>query len=137
MILERLWHDIVTANIPVVKTAIGDLCQEFESQTFFKPNPYIGNTGKFVIYVPSQGNVYLKIYNLAGDRVYSKNFTGLAGDSYVNCDGACGPDDGFLWDKKNSAGKTVAPGVYIAVLRYEATGGAKDICQIRKKILIP
>lgn len=132
-----LADDVITSNIPVLKTAIGNLCDEFEKQTFFKPNPYTGNSGKFVIYVPSLGNISLKIYNLAGDRVYSKDFTGLAGDSYINCTGVCGPEDGFLWDKKNSAGRTVAPGVYIAVLRYEATGGAKDICQIRKKILIP
>lgn len=132
-----LADDVIVSNLPVVKTAVGDLCDEFEKQTFFKPNPYVGTNGKFVIYVPSLGNVSLKIYNLAGDRVYSKDFTGLAGDSYVNCTGVCGPNDGFVWDKKNSAGKQVASGVYIAVLRYEATGGAKDICQIRKKILIP
>jgi hypothetical protein len=37
----------------------------------------------------------------------------------------------------NSYGKTVAPGVYFAVIRFEATEGTRDVCQTVKKILVP
>jgi len=41
------------------------------------------------------------------------------------------------WPKVNSYGRTVAPGVYFAVIRFEATEGTRDVCQTIKKILIP
>jgi hypothetical protein len=128
--------------LPTLRIAItGNLCDDFEKNTFFKPNPYTGENGKFVIRVPTIGKISLKIYNIAGDLIYSQNFgdenNPLPGDSYINCSGPCGAKDGVPWAKVNNYGKKIAPGVYIAVLKFEATNGAKDICQIKKKILVP
>jgi flagellar hook assembly protein FlgD len=141
-ICAPLADNTTISDLPTLRIAItGNLCDDFEKNTFFKPNPYTGENGKFVIRVPTIGKVSLKIYNIAGDLIYSQNFgdenNPLPGDSYIKCSYSCGDDDGFRWAKVNNYGKKIAPGVYIAVLKFEATNGAKDICQIKKKILVP
>ena len=135
--------DIVSSNIPVTRGGTSDLCGDFINETFFAPNPYTGSDGWFRIPVIMNGWVSLKVYNIAGDLVYKKNFGDLNGprDGGNNVDGndrcvtththeAC-------WPKVNSYGRTVAPGVYFAVIRFEATEGTRDVCQTIKKILIP
>ena len=135
--------DIVSSNIPVTRGGTSDLCGDFINETFFATNPYTGSDGWFRIPVIMNGWVSLKVYNIAGDLVYKKNFGDLNGprDGGNNIDGndrcvtththeAC-------WPKVNSYGRTVAPGVYFAVIRFEATEGTRDVCQTIKKILIP
>ena len=141
-ICAPLADNTTISDLPTLRIAItGNLCDDFEKNTFFKPNPYTGENGKFVIRVPTIGKISLKIYNIAGDLIYSQNFgdenNPLPGDSYISCIGPCGASEGVTWAKLNNYGKKIAPGVYIAVLKFEATNGAKDICQIKKKILVP
>lgn len=125
-----LADDVVVANIPVTKGGTEDLCVDFSGNTFFAPNPYEGLSGYFQIYAPITGDISLKIYNLAGEMVYENAFEDVAGDTYVL-------NKKFHWAKTNSAGKKVARGVYFAVLRFEASEGTRDMCQVVKKILIP
>jgi len=135
--------DIVTANIPVTRGGTSDLCGDFANETFFAPNPYTGTSGWFKIPVIMNGWVSLKLYNLTGDLVYKKNFGDLNnprdGGNNINGDKLCTvtQTNEACWPKVNSYGRTVAPGVYFAVIRFEATEGTRDFCQTIKKILIP
>ncbi|MDQ7772101.1 MAG: hypothetical protein RDU13_01125 [Elusimicrobiales bacterium] len=125
--LAALADDVVTANIPLTKGGVADLCGEFNSGSFFYPNPYTGTSGKFRLKAPITGGISLKMYNLAGDQVYKYDFGDQEGDNILE----------HSWPRVNSAGKAVAPGVYLAVLRFEATQGTREVCQTVKKILIP
>ena len=69
--------DIVTSNIPVTRGGTADLCGDFANETFFAPNPYNGTSGWFKIPIIINGWVSLKMYNIAGDLVYKKNFGDL------------------------------------------------------------
>jgi len=125
-----LADDITTGNIPVTKGGTENLCADFSDNAFFAPNPYTGTSGYFQLYAPITGNISVRIYNLVGELVYKDSFDNVAGDTYVS-------DGKYYWAKKNSAGRSVARGVYFAVLRFEASEGTKDMCQVVKKILIP
>ena len=135
--------DIVTANIPVTRSGTADLCGDFTNETFFAPNPYVGTTGWFKIPMIMNGWISLRMYNIAGDLVYKKNFGELnnprAGGDNIDGSGRCAANPGWeaCWPKVNTYGKTVAPGVYFAVIRFQATDGTRDVCQTIKKILIP
>ncbi|MDD5209643.1 MAG: hypothetical protein PHV36_09665 [Elusimicrobiales bacterium] len=135
--------DIVTSNIPVTRGGTSDLCGDFANETFFAPNPYDGINGWFKIPFIMNGWVSLKMYNLAGDLVYKRNFGDLNaprdGGNNVDGSGRCTTTqtNEACWPKVNSYGQTVAPGVYFAVIRFQATDGTRDVCQTIKKILIP
>ena len=66
-------------------------------------------------------------------------FGGGPGADNVNGGGKCAvtQTNEACWPKVNSYGAKVAPGVYFAVIRFQATDGSRDICQTIKKILIP
>ena len=134
-----LADDIITANIPVTKGGTADLCGEFAHDTFFAPNPYAGTSGWFRIPLPMNGRVMLKMYNLAGDLVYKKDFGNRGGGDNIDGSGKCVNTQTHeaCWPKVNRYGKTVAPGVYFAVIRFEASEGTRDVCQTVKKILVP
>ncbi|MDO8805351.1 MAG: hypothetical protein Q7R35_13090, partial [Elusimicrobiota bacterium] len=135
--------DIVSANIPVTRGGTLDLCGDFTNETFFAPNPYTGDSGWFKIPVIMNGWVSLKLYSISGDLVYRKNYGDLNsprdGGNNINGDKLCAVThtNEACWPKVNDYGRTVAPGVYFAVIRFEATEGTRDICQTIKKILIP
>ena len=127
--------DIVTSNLPVTKGGTADVCGDFSSSvnTFFAPNPYTGTSGYFKIWVPITGDVSLRVYNIAGDLIFKNKFENQPGDS--NVPGAC--KGYYCWPKTNLSGRTVTHGVYYYVLRFEATEGTREVCQVTKKILIP
>jgi len=135
--------DIVTSNIPVTRGGTSDLCGDFIKETFFAPNPYTGTSGWFKIPFIMNGWVSLKMYNIAGDLVFKKNFGDLNAprDGGNNVDGAgkctVTHTNEACWPRVNTYGQTVAPGVYFAVIRFQATDGTRDICQTIKKILVP
>ncbi len=122
-----LADDVVTANIPLTKGGVADLCGQFNSGSYFRPNPYTGTSGRFRLWSPISGTMSLRLYNLAGDLVYKYDFGAQQGDNEVL----------HPWARVNTAGRTVAQGVYLAVLRFEATQGTREVCQTVKKILIP
>jgi flagellar hook assembly protein FlgD len=103
--------------------------EDFLKDTFFYPNPYEGTSGCFHVGITSLvGKVTIKIYNLAGDLVY-KSAEFEPPTDYKKCT--------FAWNKTNIGGRTVAPGVYFAVVRFSATQGTGETWQTVKKILIP
>jgi len=140
-----LADDTITSDLPVTKGSVYT-CKDFESNTntFFAPNPYVNTNGQpagwFHIPMFENGQVTLRIYDLVGDLVYKKDF-GIkgVGDDIGGTGNPClsTHNNAACWPKVNSYGKTVAPGVYFAVIRFEATGGTKDVCQTVKKILVP
>jgi len=134
-----LADDIVTSNIPVTKGGTADLCGDFSKDTFFAPNPYTGESGWFRIPIMMNGSVTLRIYNLAGDLVYKKDFGVKGGGDNIDGNGKCGVThtNEACWPRVNTSGRTVAPGVYFAVIRFEANEGTRDVCQTVKKILVP
>ncbi|MCM2267892.1 MAG: hypothetical protein NDI60_09000 [Elusimicrobiales bacterium] len=134
-----LADDIVTSNIPVTKGGTLDLCGDFGKDTFFAPNPYVGDGGWFRIPMIMNGAVTLRIYNLAGDLVYKKDFGIKGGGDNIDGSGKCAVThtNEACWPRVNTSGRTVAPGVYFAVIRFEASEGTRDVCQVIKKILVP
>jgi len=135
--------DVIMANIPVTRGGTSDLCGDFANESFFAPNPYTGTAGWFKIPMIMNGWITMRIYNLAGDLVYKKNFGDVnnprEGGNNIDGSGRCTVTQTHeaCWPRVNTYGKTVAPGVYFVVLRYEATEGTKDVCQTIKKILVP
>ncbi|MGD9641992.1 MAG: hypothetical protein AB7V08_04550 [Elusimicrobiales bacterium] len=135
--------DVIIANIPVTRSGTADLCGDFARESFFAPNPYTGNSGWFRIPVIMNGWVSLRVYNIAGDLVYKRNYgdegSPREGGNNIDGSGRCVTTQTHeaCWPKVNSSGRTVAPGVYFAVLRFQATDGTRDVCQTVKKILIP
>ncbi|HVA66500.1 MAG TPA: FlgD immunoglobulin-like domain containing protein [Elusimicrobiota bacterium] len=118
-------------EIPVTRGASADPQGDFEGNTFVYPNPVPGNypTATFQIYFPVQAVAHLRIYNIAGELVYTHDFPNTA-PSYN-----AGPVT-FVWNKANQAGRTVARGIYYAVIREEGTLGGAEVYQTVKKILL-
>ncbi len=129
-----LADDVITSNISVTRgassTGVAPMPKEdFLKDTFFYPNPYIGNTGCFHVGITSLiGKATVKIYNVAGDLVY-KSAEFEPPTDYKKCT--------ITWNRTNMAGRAVAPGVYFAVVRFAATQGTSEVWQTVKKILVP
>ncbi len=137
----NLADDVVTSNITITKSGTTDPCGDF-AKMYFAPNPYPGLNGWFHIPLPMTGRVALKIYNIAGDLVYKKDYGERGVGDDIGVHGAAGPceishTDPACWPKVNSSGRKVAPGVYFVVARFEASEGTRGVCQTVKKILIP
>jgi flagellar hook assembly protein FlgD len=118
-------------EIPVVRGASADPQADFESNTFVYPNPVNTPTATFQVYVPFQGIVKLRLYNIAGDLVLEKDF-GQQAPSFSS-----GGPLTYVWSRVNQSGRQVARGLYFAVVRCEATLGGKSVLQTTKKVLIP
>ena len=135
--------DVISSNIPVTRGGTADLCADFAHESFFAPNPYTGTNGWFKIPMILNGWVSMKVYNIAGDLVYKRQYGDVnsprAGGDNIDGNGRCTVTQTHeaCWPRVNSYGRTLAPGVYFAVIRFEATDGTKDVCQTIKKILIP
>jgi len=119
-------EDTIMASLPVVNGPTSN-DEQLEKDTFFYPNPYTGVDGKFHLPIYATSEVTIKIYNLAGDLIYTYA-SGLQGS---------GQDLLVRWPKTNDSGNLVAPGVYFALIRYEGRDGGKGELQMVKKILVP
>lgn len=143
------------------------VCEDWEKSVIFYPNPLRSPNGTIeVTKVPVPGNMSIKIFNVAGDQIRTKGYTcrdtegntqvmdsALAveqqlyfnRDTYVpgtgsgvrTMDTSRNADIKCTWDKKNDAGRTVARGVYFAIVDFKATRGGNEHCQKVLKILIP
>ena len=134
------WNGYPTAyTIPVSRGGSIDVCGSFENDSYFAPNPYTGKNGWFRIPIKATGYVSLKIYNIAGELVYSRDYGKKGADESINGKGKCSVTHTHeaCWTKVNNSGQELARGVYFAVLRFEAADGSKSVCQTVKKILIP
>jgi len=128
---SALAEDRVLDEIPVVRGASQDPVADFENNSFVYPNPITTPQGNFQIYVPFQGKVTMRLYNIAGQLVFDKDF-GEQAPSFSSS-GAIQ----FTWNRVNASGRQVARGVYYAVIRAEETLGGKQVLQTTKKFLIP
>ncbi|MHB2025188.1 MAG: FlgD immunoglobulin-like domain containing protein [Elusimicrobiota bacterium] len=118
-------------EIPVVRGASSNPQGDFDSNTFVYPNPVPGGAASatFHIYLPVQGVAHIRIFNIAGELVFTQDFPNQA-PSY---------DAGpllYVWNKDNQSGRRVARGIYYAVIREEETLGGASIYQTVKKILL-
>ncbi|NLH39611.1 MAG: hypothetical protein GX445_06080 [Elusimicrobia bacterium] len=153
---NSLAYDVMIQDLPVVKTYIEDPCKYFEDYSYFAPNPFNTPSGNFKLSLPMIGNVEIRVYNIAGDLVYSYKSSdkpGWGSGIPIPSEGGCitglgdSPDRNVCseefndprlnWKKTNRSGRAVAPGLYIAVFKFQATQGSKELCQFKKKILIP
>lgn len=115
-------------NITLSNNASRDVCEDFNTRTVFYPNPLRQNKGTFEISsIPVNGNYNLRLYNIAGDLVYSRDW------GYKNSGNTLKEE----WTRVNNHGKQVARGIYYAVLELKEVGGGKQICQTTRKILVP
>ena len=118
-------------EIPVVRNGSADPAGDFERNTFLFPNPVTAAQATFQIYVPFQGKVSLRLYNIAGDLVFDKNF-GEQSPSFASNGSLM-----FVWPRANQSGRRVARGIYYAVIRAEELTGNRTVLQTVKKVLIP
>ncbi len=82
------------------------------------PNPF--NPSTTIRYsLPRMTDVEITIYNILGQKVYSTSFKKQSAGTYQ-----------FIWDGRNSHGKTVASGMYIYQLK------AGDFLKNRKMLLL-
>ena len=148
---NSLADDIIIADFPVMQMYVEDICNFFKDNSYFAPNPFNSDNGNFRVAVPMIGDVDISVYNLNGERVYfytsrdkwpdgigvlsegmcisgSNNFTG---------GNICEVDTKLKWNKTNLNGEKVAPGLYFATFKFTSRQGTKELCQFRKKILIP
>ncbi|MEW6011951.1 MAG: FlgD immunoglobulin-like domain containing protein [Elusimicrobiota bacterium] len=150
-ICNSLADDIIIADLPAMQMYVEDVCKYFEENSYFAPNPFDAVEGNFRVAIPMLGNVEVRVYNINGEKVYSydsKNKwpNGIELDSEGQCISGstsfkggvtCKTDTALKWFKTNISGKPLASGLYIAVFKFMSTQGTKELCQFRKKILVP
>ncbi len=120
-------------DIPVATDgAAGDAGTNFDHDTFVYPNPVTGNSAVVKIFMPYTGRAIFNLYTIAGQLVYSRTMEGMSANHL--CSGDC---NSFTWNKVNASGRTLARGLYYAVIRVEETQGSGTVYQTVKKVLIP
>ena len=138
--------------IPVTQGYIDDVCDYFKKNSYFAPNPMTMDNGFFKLGLPAIGHYEVRIYNLAGEKVYSYNSKDyypsgrgprdrtrgdcLSGKTSTQDTNGCMEDVRLVFSKNRDAAK-LAPGVYYAVFKMLSADGTEERCQFRKKILIP
>lgn len=125
-----LADDKIIDDLPVVRNGSIDPEGDFERNTYIFPNPVNGPTATISIFSPFQGNVTLRIYNIAGELVLQQDL-GQVAPSFIS------GNLNFNWAKVNQGGRSIARGMYYAVVRIEETLGGKGVLQTSKRILIP
>lgn len=122
--------DRLIDEIPVAMSGSADPAGDFERNTFVYPNPASGPSTTFQIHSPFRAKVLLKLYNIAGDLVFQRDFGETAASHQA------GPLT-YAWEKVNQDGRRVARGLYYAAIRLEETEGGRTVLQTVKKVLIP
>ncbi|MFA5162157.1 MAG: FlgD immunoglobulin-like domain containing protein [Elusimicrobiales bacterium] len=131
----RYVADIKAYTTPLVLTVsrgagvTGDVCDYFGENTVFYPNPLRQSKGCFDFgnFVPVQGDYSLRIYNIAGESVYSRQWYGVQPWTQLWTE----------WNRVNDTGNQVARGVYFAVLQLKSSTGSRQVCQVVRKLLLP
>jgi flagellar hook assembly protein FlgD len=131
-----LAEDMIISEIPVVLGEVADPDEYFEKYTYVYPNPVgQGGTAKIHIFVPREANVSVRIYNIAGDLVWTRDL-GLQSSSTGESSSGSTSGLEFDWELKNDAGRAVAPGLYFALIRAMSTKGEMSLFQTVKKVLV-
>lgn len=126
-----LAQDLITAEVPVIRTLSTNPEADFNANTFIYPNPVSGSQATFNIFLPFQSNVQVKIFNIAGELVWERQFSNQA-PTIANPSGPLM----FTWPRTNNAGRQVASGVYFVLIREEETLGGANVLQAIKKVLV-
>ena len=148
---KGLAKDILIADLPAMQMYVGNICKFFEENSYFAPNPFNSNVGNFRVAVPMIGDIDINVYNLNGEKVYSytsrnkwPNGIGvlqegmcLSGSNNFKGGNMCEVDSALNWAKTNLKGEKLAPGLYFATFKFTSRQGTKELCQFRKKIIIP
>ncbi len=129
--LCELSIDQYIENLPVSRNGSLNPQGDFDQNTYAYPNPAYGPTVTFSIWVPFQGDVFMRIYTMAGELVYQHDF-GQVPPSYDSPSPLT-----YVWNKDNEAGRPVAKGIYYVVFQAQETYGNKNFAQTVKKVLIP
>ena len=153
-------------NLGIINVANGDswfadLDWKDNRVTMFFPNPLKQSSGQFEITkVPAPGTVTIKIYNIAGDLVRDSGYpcVNARGETMsldqINATGGIQPDWSnpgsapgtagvrnfalrCTWDRNNNHKKSVARGLYYAIMELNPTRGNAPKSQKVIKILIP
>jgi len=126
-----LAEDRLTDDLPVATNGASSNPEaDFANNTFMYPNPVTGPSATFSIFNPFHGKVLLRLYTISGQLVLSQDF-GDQPASFQN-----GPIT-FVWSKVNQGGRSVARGLYYALIRVEETEGGATVFQTVKKVLVP
>lgn len=133
-----LAEDRLIDDVPVARNGFSaDINADFVHDSFVYPNPVVGPSGTFCISSPFHGRVLLKMYTISGQLILNKDF----GDQPANFERAnsaeCGGGLSYVWNKVNDSGRTIARGLYYAVIRVEETEGGGTVLQTVKKVLVP
>jgi flagellar hook assembly protein FlgD len=142
LIPSELAEDRLIDDIPVAVNASLNPTADFEGNTFSYPNPLGEGDSQacFHVYNPfDQAHILLKLYNMAGDLVVTHDFGNVTGSfNSPSIEGAspCSDPGEWLWHKTNDSGRTVARGLYYAVIRVEETEGGANVLQTVKKVLV-
>ncbi len=118
-------------NLPVDRNGSLNPQADFDQNTYAYPNPAYGPTVTFSVWVPFQGDVFMRIYTMAGELVYEHDF-GNVPPAYDSPSPLT-----YVWNKDNEAGRPVAKGIYYVVFQAQETYGNKNFAQTVKKVLIP
>jgi flagellar hook assembly protein FlgD len=146
-----LADDIIIADLPAMQMYVNDICKFFEENSYFAPNPFNSNIGNFRVAVPMIGDIDINVYNLNGEKVYSYTSRNkwpegigvlqegmcLSGSNNFKGGNMCQVDSALNWAKTNLKGEKLAPGLYFATFKFTSRQGTKELCQFRKKIIIP
>ncbi len=118
-------------NLPVNRNGSLNPQGDFDQNTYAYPNPAYGPTVTFSIWTPFQGDVFMRIYTMAGEMVYQHDF-GNVPPAYDTPSPLT-----YVWNKDNEAGRPVVKGIYYVVFQAQETYGNKNFAQTVKKVLIP
>ena len=146
-----LADDIIIADLPAMQMYVSDICKFFEENSYFAPNPFNSNVGNFRVAVPMIGDIDINVYNLNGEKVYSYTSRNkwpdgigvlqegmcLSGSNNFKGGNMCQVDSALNWAKTNLKGEKLAPGLYFVTFKFTSRQGTKELCQFRKKIIIP
>ncbi len=136
----ELADDRLTDDLPVTTNGSGALANPqayLETNSFVYPNPVAGPSATFCIATPYHARVLLNLYTIAGQLVLSHDFGDQAATYQNPLSQSCNGLIPFVWNKVNQSGRTIARGLYYAVIRIEETEGGTNVLQTVKKVLVP
>jgi flagellar hook assembly protein FlgD len=136
---SELADDRLIDDIPVTIGSSSDPLGDLNANSFVYPNPIPAgaSSATFQVYNPfPHAHITMRLYTLSGRLVMTQDFGSGLAPSYQN--GTTNPNGAyaFTWYKSNQSGRTVARGVYYALLRVEQQQEGTAVLQTIKKVLV-
>ncbi|NNN05244.1 MAG: hypothetical protein HKL90_05030 [Elusimicrobia bacterium] len=136
---NELADDHLIDDIPMTLGPSTDPQGDFNTNSYMFPNPVPASAGSatFCIYNPfPHAHVTMRMYTMSGHLVMTQDFGASLPASYQTNVGVCGGGITYVWSKANQGGRSVARGLYYAVLRVEQQEEGTTVLQTVKKVLI-